>query len=390
MIYHVQKGDTLYSIAKEYGVSAAKIATDNALTYPDRLIPGQELLILKPSRTYTVRRGDTVKDIAERFGIPEKTLYRYNPSLSEDERLYPGRILTISYSAGTHGALTVNGYVYPGCDGAHFRNTLNRVQYYTFSCCHTDGHSLRFTDRFETYRKEAAAKNVLCLCRVCLSDDFDFSVFDNPKSANALAETVADAAQKENFDGVTAAFYGIGAHDGFSVLKALKDSLSRRKMLFFNETNGNENAPITEYADATVLMYEKANLKEPVSFEDGEIRLLKRYEKTGKAPAIMVDISPFAYLDGVPVTKQEALVRAIAEGGTIRYDEETKLSSFTTRSHNAVFESLENIKAKFALLDELGFMGIAIDVMRTDTPVLLLAATEFAPVNYVFYSVKET
>ena len=47
MIYVVEKGDTLQRISEENGVPVWKIIYDNQLDLPDRLVPGQALLLLE-------------------------------------------------------------------------------------------------------------------------------------------------------------------------------------------------------------------------------------------------------------------------------------------------------------------------------------------------------
>ena len=63
-IYTVKSGDSIYSIAREYGVPSSRIITDNFLTNPGRLVVGQDLVILFPTQTHTVRGGDTLDSIA--------------------------------------------------------------------------------------------------------------------------------------------------------------------------------------------------------------------------------------------------------------------------------------------------------------------------------------
>lgn len=69
-IHVVQPGDTLSSIAINYGVSEAKLLQDNELINPDNvcppgtLIPGQTIVIVYPVQTYEVQPGDTLDGIA--------------------------------------------------------------------------------------------------------------------------------------------------------------------------------------------------------------------------------------------------------------------------------------------------------------------------------------
>ena len=68
-IYTVKSGDSIYSIAREFGTTPARIIADNELTDPGRLAVGQSLVILEPTRTYTVRGGDTLMGIADLFDV---------------------------------------------------------------------------------------------------------------------------------------------------------------------------------------------------------------------------------------------------------------------------------------------------------------------------------
>lgn len=47
MIYVVQEGDTLWNIAKKYRTTEERILMVNEIENPDRLYPGQKLLILR-------------------------------------------------------------------------------------------------------------------------------------------------------------------------------------------------------------------------------------------------------------------------------------------------------------------------------------------------------
>ena len=67
-IHRVERGESVFGIARAYGVPAASIIEVNGLENPDALAVGQELLVLTPRRVYTARSGDTVSDVARRFG----------------------------------------------------------------------------------------------------------------------------------------------------------------------------------------------------------------------------------------------------------------------------------------------------------------------------------
>ena len=55
MIYVVQQGDRLPQLAQRFGVSQARLRSDNGLGPDQPLVPGQALVVLVPTATYTVR-----------------------------------------------------------------------------------------------------------------------------------------------------------------------------------------------------------------------------------------------------------------------------------------------------------------------------------------------
>ena len=104
--YLVQKGDTLYGIAKKYQVSVDTLIQDNALSN-NNLVIGQNLKIRtnnivnveecfgmeEPIMTYSVQKGDTLYGIARRFGVSVQELMKSN-SLSSNT-LKIGQVLVI-------------------------------------------------------------------------------------------------------------------------------------------------------------------------------------------------------------------------------------------------------------------------------------------------------
>ena len=58
IIHTVTAGDTVYSIARRYSVPPTKLLADNSRE-GDRLTIGEELIILPPTRSVTVRAQDT-------------------------------------------------------------------------------------------------------------------------------------------------------------------------------------------------------------------------------------------------------------------------------------------------------------------------------------------
>lgn len=77
--YVVQRGDTLYGISKQFGVTVEELRLENDLT-GNTLIVGQVLRIptLETTALYVVKRGDTLYSIASRYGVSVNSLMSLN------------------------------------------------------------------------------------------------------------------------------------------------------------------------------------------------------------------------------------------------------------------------------------------------------------------------
>ena len=81
-VYTVKSGDTLWSIAKNNGLSVDELKDLNNLT-SNKLSVGQKLLIgedIVPviNDTYIVKKGDTLYSIAKKYGLSVDELKKYN------------------------------------------------------------------------------------------------------------------------------------------------------------------------------------------------------------------------------------------------------------------------------------------------------------------------
>lgn len=132
VIHVVAPGETIASIARQYGVSETILIRDNQLSNPDNLAVGQTLVILFPSRTYTVQPGDSIYSVARANNTTVNQLYRDNPILGGMPILYPGQTLALGFTQERRGTLEVNGYAYPFIDRALLRKVLPYLTYVTF------------------------------------------------------------------------------------------------------------------------------------------------------------------------------------------------------------------------------------------------------------------
>jgi peptidoglycan lytic transglycosylase D len=105
--YRVRSGDTLWRISRRYGVGVERLAEANGLDDARTLQTGLVLLIpgrsgvRRSARRYRVRAGDTLWRIARRYGVAVRRLARVN-NLRDAHHLRLGRVLVIPGAGGTN------------------------------------------------------------------------------------------------------------------------------------------------------------------------------------------------------------------------------------------------------------------------------------------------
>jgi LysM repeat protein len=102
--YTVKKGDTLYSLAKEYDTSVKMLKEVNSLP-SDYIRAGQqiEVPLVSEAGIYVVKKGDTLFSLAKKYGVTVKDVKTEN-KLANDS-IYVGQALSVP----THGFETEEG-----------------------------------------------------------------------------------------------------------------------------------------------------------------------------------------------------------------------------------------------------------------------------------------
>ena len=103
--YVIQSGDTLYSIARHFGITLEQLLAANPqILNPDKIYPGQSVIIPSTSPapgmlSYTVARGDTLFSIAQRYGTTVAVLLHLNPEITNASLIYPGQQIRVPLPA---------------------------------------------------------------------------------------------------------------------------------------------------------------------------------------------------------------------------------------------------------------------------------------------------
>jgi murein DD-endopeptidase MepM/ murein hydrolase activator NlpD len=106
-IHVVQRGETLFRIAMQYGTTVEAIADANGISDPRYITVGQRLLIPNANLgapgtliTYTIRPGDTLETLTRTFSTTMDSLFAAN-HIVNPAQLFVGEELTINQGAAT-------------------------------------------------------------------------------------------------------------------------------------------------------------------------------------------------------------------------------------------------------------------------------------------------
>ena len=80
--YKVEKGDSLYAIARRYNINPELLASMNGIELDDYIYPNQQILIPKNGYSYYITaEGDTLKTVADTFKTTQDNLIKNNKTV---------------------------------------------------------------------------------------------------------------------------------------------------------------------------------------------------------------------------------------------------------------------------------------------------------------------
>lgn len=409
-IHIVRAGESLFSVASLYSVTPALLAALNGLTQAQPLAVGQALVVRHPREAYTVVRGDTVYSIARRFGLSTRQLYQNNPALGGRADLAVGETLVLAYDDAPRRTVAANGYAYPSIDPALLEKVLPYLTYltpFTYGITPT-GALLPLGD---TALLSAAARHRVAglLHLSTLTEDGHFS------SDRAAALLTDEAAQQRLTDALldtlrTRHYYGLDV-DFEYIPPALREAYAAFITRLRDALNPHGYpvlvalAPKT-HADQAGLLYEAhdyallgaaANAVLLMTYEWGytygppmavaplpQVRAVLNYAVTEIAPEkIFLGVPLYGYDWTLPFVQGEsragslspvaAVERALYYGAAIQYDETAQAPHYSYtdrvgRTHTVWFEDARSIEAKLLLVDEYGLQGAGFWELSRDFP----------------------
>ncbi len=408
-LYRVEPGDTVYSIAEKNGTTPSRIIIDNDLTNPGRLVVGQSLVLLYPTRTYTVRGGDTLESIAKAYGVSILELWQNNPSLKGRSYIYPGQTLNISYETPPLGQIRVNGYAYPYIDRSVLRTTLPYLTYlsiFTYGF-RPDGTLIPPTGGDEELigiAKEYGTVPLMMLTSLTeegtFSNELVASLLADPSLQNTVIENTLNVIRQKGYGGLDVDFEYIPSQfseayaefltnlrqrltaEGYVLFTSLapKTSATQRGLLY----EGHDYPAVGAAADYVLLMtYEWGyTYGPPLAIAPiKNVRGVVDYAITEIPPSkIFLGIPNYAYNWTLPYVRGESQAQALSnvaavqlaaeKNAEIQFDETAQTPFFKyfeysaqakkTVEHEVWFEDARSVDAKLRLLREYELAGASI------------------------------
>ena len=419
-IHVVKPGQTLWSIGREYGVSPGLLARFNGLSEPYRLAVGQSLLILKPAALYTVQPGDTIYQISQRLSLGKNQLYRFNPNLAAQERLYPGQVLVTALEERPGREIEMMGYAYPWVNEGVLRGILPYAWYLApFTYGFTEQGELVEPDD-EAMLALAKTFDVQALLHLStLTEQGNFSaqragqMLENAQARERLIANTVRIMQEKGFAGVDVDFEFLGralaepyaaflnelsssvhAAGGFLMAAlAPKTSDDQPGVLY----EGHDYARVGQAADQVLLMTYEWGYTYGPPMAVAPVNAVRRVVEyaLGRIPAekILLGFPNYAYDWTLPyeagltratvIGNETAPQLAFDTGSEILYDETSQTPWFTYTGmdgavHEVWFEDARSSAAKFRLIEEYGLRGIEYwNFMRPFTTNFSLLNAEF-------------
>lgn len=400
LIHVVRPGDTMYSVALQYGVPMSQLIQDNQLPDPSRLVVGQTLVIQYPKQTYTVCPGDTLTSIANTHSTTVRQLMRNNPVLQGNDRIMPGQSLVISYQQEKLGTLSVNGYAYPNIDRSLLHGTLPYLSQLTpFTYTFTPQGTLLPIQDQSLVDAAIQARVTPLLHLSTLVDDNGFSadlahiVLTDDTVQSTLITQLLEQLPQKGYRGLDVDFEFIYPSDAplyAQFIARLQKAFSPLNIpvivalvpkTFANQPGslyeGHDYGLLAAAADYVLLMaYEWGYTYGPpmAVAPIRNVRQVLDYAMTEMpGEKVYLGIPNYGYDWTLPfrpgskatsISNPYAVELAARYYAAIRYDEKSQSPWFryvdgTGREHEVWFEDARSIKAKLALTQEYGLHGVS-------------------------------
>ncbi len=401
-IHVVRQGESIYSIAQAYNISANQIISSNVLQAPNELVIGQALVIPITGRYHWVQPGETLSSIGRMFGVAPQEIADAN-NLSIDEPLKEGLRLYIPPSPKRYAQF--NAYVEPrGTTVSENLEQESRIAapYLTYLSPFSyrvlrDGKlKAPLLDDFPAIASNSGAVLVMVVTNLendGFSGDLASQILNNEDLQNVLFDQITETARKIGFRDIHFDFENLKASDR----NAYTSFLRRAKARFSKEgwqvsialapkTSAGQKGSWYEGHDykaqgaavdwVLIMTYEWGYSGGPAQAVSpiGPVRRVLTYA-ISEIPSrkVMMGQNLYGYDWTLPFVKgsvakavspQQAIAIARQYKVDIKYDYTAQAPFFRYtdedgQQHEVWFEDARSIQAKFNLVKELDLRGVS-------------------------------
>ncbi|MDF2714124.1 MAG: putative glycosyl hydrolase [Paenibacillus sp.] len=406
----VNPGDSLWAIAKRYGVPVDDIVRINEIDEPTRLAVGQALIIPTSDTVHRVAPGETLWTISRRYGVPMEEIARAN-NLTNPSQLYVGQRLQIPRQ-GAKRTIETNGYLQPSDaekDRAIVNETAEYLTYFSIFQYIVENDGSLTPPKDEAALSAIANTNAVPMMVITNFEEGTFSsekaraIFDNPEAKQALIDNVVTTMRTKGFYALNIDFEHLFPEDKEKYNAFLREITARV------HTDGKlvstALAPKTSATQAG-RWYEAHDYKAHGEIVDFVIIMTYEWGWSGGPPMAVAPIPqvrsvldfavsvipPNKILMGAPLygynwtlpyvkggkfaptlSPKAAVNLARDVGAYIRYDATAQAPYFNYydndgKEHVVWFEDARSMQAKFDLIKEYGLRGISYWVLGQSFP----------------------
>lgn len=400
-IHTVKRNDSLWNLAQQYGVPLQHIIDVNAIAENDSLVVGQALIIPSPpgNRTHKVARGESLWSIARQYGLSLQEVAAAN-QLTNPALISPGQIIIIPQP--TLMTIEVNGYMermdeQAAAEITQHSDELTYVTLFSYKI-QTDGTLVELDD--QQLRDAALANRVAPMMAITNISEEGFSseliheVLNNQQSYTHLITTVSNTMQDRGFKALNIDFEYVLPEDRELYNSFLRDIT--RHLHQFGWLVSTAVAPKYS-ADQEGLLYEAHDYRAHGEIVDFVILMTYEWGWTGGPPRavaplnevskvinyalteipaqkIMMGMPLYGYHWTLPYVQGESRAAALSTEAAIRlarernaaieYDNTAQSPHFTfydeeRKQHIVWFEDARSLQAKFNLVKQHGLRGIS-------------------------------
>jgi spore germination protein len=381
-------------------VPADAIIAANRITNPEQLVVGQAIVIPGDLFNYTVQRGQTMYSIARNFGLPLNTLIKANPGISDPSRVQPGQTIIIPLSPTKTREILVNGFVFPTVSTEVLRTTFPYLSYLSiFSYQVRSNGSLKPIDDTGpiTAARNAGVAPLMVITNIeegsGFSSELANDILSDIQVQFALIDNIIAVMEEKNYYGLVIDFEYVFPEDRQNLVNFISRTVNRLRPLGYTVSvalapknradqkgllyEAHDYPSIGAIADYVILMtYEWGYLRGPamaVAPVD-QVRKVLDYA-TGVIPSekIMMGMPNYGYDWTLPfvrgstariLTNYGAVSLAAKVGANIRYNTVSQAPFFNYydaegKRHEVWFDDARSIAARLKLVDEYDLAGVS-------------------------------